>query len=87
MNIKQYGENEVRLLIVAGQRVAQISNPRRGTYRIPTDLLAMGAGKDAWMRDVLVKCGDCREEHKASDLNSGLYCMDCVEAGLAEDEA
>ena len=48
------------------------------TVELPTHILAVGAGKDAWMRGVIVKCTGCRCEDRVENLNQGLYCEECA---------
>lgn len=63
-------------------RAAVISDGRI----IPVDLLPLVAGKDVWMRNILVPCVDCGELVKACDTEVQL-CETCYEAAMEEVEA
>ncbi len=66
--------------------VAFVSNSGRFVDPIPTALLSLVAGKDAWMRNILLTCTDCGEAHKASEME-GDYCRDCYEQAAEENVA
>lgn len=57
-----------------------------GDYQmVPVGIAALAAGKDAWMRDVLIKCGDCQTKVRLGDTETDLcLCRACVDK--AEDE-
>lgn len=49
---------------------------------VPLALCGLGAGRDAWMRDIQCRCLDCREVFPVSDLNEGFYCEPCATRDL-----
>jgi hypothetical protein len=57
-----------------GPRAAHIDN----SYFVPVDLLSLTVGKDAWMKDIAVRCVDCRTIVFARDLDCDM-CPDCYE--------
>ena len=68
-----------------GQRAARIIEFGK-EYHVPVELLSVAAGKDAWMRDILVKCKVCRTEVKAGDMDCEM-CQDCYEKAGEENAA
>ena len=80
-----FGTTTVRILRTrTGERFAEIQPKGRPAYHVPTDLLSLAAGKDAWMRDIRVPCACCGESsYRAGDLESGL-CPVCLQE--AEEE-
>ncbi len=71
----------------SGQRAAKIETltGRRVKY-VPIELLSICAGPDAWMRNILVKCCDCREIFLAHELVGSGICESCADASIAADE-
>lgn len=67
-----------------GPRAAKITCPVNGIYFVPIEILSMCVGKDAWMKDILVRCGDCRTVVKAADLDCDM-CPDCYEKAGQEN--
>lgn len=66
------------------QRFARITRRARGVrglfrYTVAVELLSLSAGKDVWMRDVLVRCADCRVPTKAGEMENGQHCAACYE--------
>ena len=47
------------------------------TFVIPAEIAALGAGKDAWMKEIAVTCRDCKAKFKLNESDSHLYCEDC----------
>ena len=68
-----------------GQRAAKIVSATR-TFYVPVELLSVAAGKDAWMRDILVACKECRTLVKAGDMDCEM-CQDCYEKAGEENAA
>ncbi len=68
-----------------GERAARIESSGN-TYHVPVELLSVAAGKDAWMRDILVKCKECRTEVKAGEIDCEM-CQDCYEKAGEENAA
>lgn len=62
-----------------GARVAEID----GVQRVPVELLPLCAGRDVWMREIRVKCLECRAETRAGDMENE-FCPACFEKALAE---
>jgi Zn finger protein HypA/HybF involved in hydrogenase expression len=50
---------------------------------VPADIAALGAGKDAWMRDIPCKCRDCKQPFPLSQLQgNGQWCEECATADI-----
>lgn len=64
-----------------GARVAVIDGDRAGA--VPVELLSLCAGRSLWMREISVKCLDCRKETRAGDLENE-YCPACFDKALSE---
>lgn len=81
-NIQTFGTTTVRIMkkLIGGNRFAEIKPKNRPAYHVPIELLALAAGKDAWMRKIQVRCAGCRTRLAAEELNGGGYCPTCVEA-------
>ena len=80
------GTRTVRILRAKdGTRFAEVMRQLGLTYHVPAELLPLAAGKDAWMRDIRLRCSGCGQPHKAADLGSGLYCPACVEDAEREN--
>ena len=81
-NIQTFGTTTVRITksLIGGARFAEIQPKGRPAYHVPIELLALAAGKDAWMRRIQVRCTECRKLHAADELNGGGYCPTCVDA-------
>jgi len=58
------------------------------SHAIPVELASLAAGKDAWMRQILVRCSDCKEKHTIEALYQDCpgCCPACSEKALAEME-
>ena len=80
--VQTFGTTTVRIMksLIGGARFAEIQPKGRPSYHVPIELLALAAGKDAWMRNIQVRCTECRKLHAADELNGGGYCPTCVEA-------
>lgn len=50
-----------------------------GRGYIPMDMAALGAGPDAWLRDVECKCEYCRKTTKISSTDIAGVCEECYE--------
>lgn len=64
-----------------GERFIQIRE--EGTI-IPMGIARHAAGKDGWMRDIVVKCGDCLKDVRLGDTECDVLCPDCLHK--AEEE-
>lgn len=54
---------------------------------VPVGLAAMGAGKDAWMQDVLIKCFECRTKVRLGETETDLcLCAACFNEAAEENE-
>lgn len=83
--IQTFGTTTVRVVRTRqGERFAEIQPKTGKPYHVPAELLP-AAGKDAWMRDIRLRCSGCGQPHKAADLGSGLYCPACVEEAEREN--
>lgn len=59
----------------------------RSGFVMPLDMVPLLADKkDQWIKDVLVRCGDCREIVKAGTLDCDM-CPDCYEKAGEENAA
>jgi hypothetical protein len=63
-----------------GQRYARV-NQIGGFVRVPLELLSLAAGKDAWMREIVFACPECKQRHPAHAME-GEYCQDCYAKDL-----
>jgi len=80
------GTHTVRILRSKdGTRFAEVMRRSGLTYRVPAELLPLAAGKDAWMRDIRLRCSGCGLSHRAGDLECGLYCPACIEEAEREN--
>lgn len=64
-----------------GARVAVINGDRRAA--VPVEILPLCAGRSAWMREIRVKCLDCRKETRAAEMENE-FCPVCFEKALSE---
>ncbi len=69
-----------------GTRYAKIAGPGGDVRRVPVELCGMGAGPDAWLREIRIKCIECRAVTRAGDLENE-YCPECIAKAEAENEA
>jgi hypothetical protein len=84
--IQTFGTTIVRILRTPrGERFAVIHPKTGNPYQVPAEMLPLAAGKDAWMRDIRLRCTGCGQPHKAGDLGSGLYCHACIEEAEQEN--
>jgi hypothetical protein len=80
------GHNVTIIKNKAGMRAARIDF---GVF-VPVEMLSLTAGKDVWMRQILLKCSECRTVHPAGALNGGgqdVCCDACLAKFEAENEA
>lgn len=84
--IQTFGTTNVRVVRTPqGERLAEIQPKKGKPYHVPAELLPLAAGKDAWMRDIRLRCTGCGQPHKAAELGSGLYCPACVDEADREN--
>ena len=69
-----------------GNRAVKVQPVGGKAYYVPLEIAGLAAGKDAWLRDVLCRCTECRSYKTTAELNEGGYCESCVEKSFAEDE-
>ncbi len=82
------GTHTVRIFRAkGGTRFAEVMRRSGLTYHVPAELLPLAAGKDAWMRDIRLRCSGCGQSHRAGDLECGLYCPTCDEEAEQENAA
>jgi hypothetical protein len=62
-----------------GDKGLHITFPGKAPYIIPAGIAGCAAGKDAWMRNVLVKCSECGVRTPCGRLEGNLMCPDCYE--------
>ena len=55
------------------------SKTGRKLHLVPVSVCGLAAGKDAWMRDIKVRCNECREVTTCGKLQDGEYCETCVQ--------
>lgn len=67
-----------------GQRYGEIKPDGGRAYHVPVEMLGLAAGKDAWMRDILVKCTHCRTPAKAGEMECDM-CQACYEVAGEEN--
>ncbi len=66
-----------------GLRTILVEDQHGGSYRIPLDIAALAAGKDAWLRTVKARCQECRCETEVGNTEVPGICDECL---YAEDE-
>jgi hypothetical protein len=50
---------------------------------VPADIAGLGAGKDAWLRNIECQCVDCNQLFPLSQMQgNGRWCEECGAAGL-----
>ena len=84
-----FGTTEVRIKkTTTGERFAEIVPFGRyiARFHVPVGMCALAAGKDAWMRDILVRCKECRTKTRACDLEGDELCPKCYAKAEAEIE-
>lgn len=64
-----------------GQRVAEIDG---GRQFVPVELLPLTAGRDAWCREIAVRCLDCRKPTPAGEMECEL-CPTCYDKAGEEN--
>lgn len=50
---------------------------------VPLEIASLAAGKDAWMRDILAPCSDCKTHIKLGEMECNL-CPDCYDKALQD---
>jgi hypothetical protein len=50
-----------------------------GSMAVPLEVCSLAAGRDAWMRQIPVKCRECGAEFKLADSDSSDHCQDCMD--------
>lgn len=61
-------------------------NIRIGSFKvIPIELASLAAGKDAWMRQILVPCKECKKDFTIQELfeECPFHCIECSEKHYA----
>lgn len=88
--IQTFGLTRVRhrTILATRERFLEITKPHRAPVFIPAALASLAAGKDSWMRDIVLKCDYCDRVCKAGDMEgNGLTCPPCMMESEAEIEA
>jgi len=67
-----------------GQRAAKITTTFNTRF-VPVELLGLATGRDAWMRDIMVRCS-CGAVSKAGEME-GEYCAACYDKAGEENAA
>lgn len=87
------GKEHVVALLTAkdGTKLTRVSTHsptgRIGGFLLPTDIAALSAGKDAWMRKVLFTCKQCNKvQPLGGHWSGGGYCEACAEASVQDSE-
>lgn len=62
-----------------GQKFARLAN-----YAVSLDICGLSAGRDAWMRDILFRCTECKTRTTAGTLECGL-CETCYDKAGEEN--
>lgn len=55
------------------------------TGLIPLDIARLAAGRDAWLRQVIVKCSYCENRIPVGETESGTCCRACADECEAEN--
>ena len=61
-----------------------LNSPVPHNVAIPLDIAKLGAGKDAWMRQIPVEC-ECGTTFKLCDSDSSECCQTCFDAAGEEN--
>jgi hypothetical protein len=69
----------------AGTRYALIlPDSGSNSHVVPVELLSLTAGRDAWMKNILVRCSVCRVPTKAGEMECNM-CEGCYEEAGEEN--
>lgn len=60
-------------------RCLRVTSPTGRVYGVPVGIAMLAAGKDAWMRDVKIKCRDCGNVVRIADLETEAMCAACYD--------
>ena len=63
-----------------GLRTILVEDRHGFSYRIPLDIAALAAGKDAWLRTVKARCQECRCETEVGNTEVPGVCDECLYA-------
>ena len=81
--VQTFGEFTVTIRRNAsGMRAARIDCKGHSDRYIPLELLALAAGKDAWMKKIQFKCKSCLALIAADSTDGGEYCQECFDNDL-----
>lgn len=82
--VQTFGDRKVLIVKNAhGERAAKIVENGQAYY-VPVEILNIVTGKDAWMKDILVRCADCKVRVKARDMECEM-CSSCYEKAGEEN--
>lgn len=63
-----------------------VFDARRGK-RIPACIARFSAGRDAYLRESIVKCDDCGQSYALKDSDSADFCQECFDQAGEENTA
>lgn len=82
--IQTFGKRQVLIVKKAdGARAAKILDRGRISY-VPVEILNIVVGKDKWMRNILVRCAECKVRVKAGEMECEM-CVSCYEKAGEEN--
>lgn len=61
-----------------------VRDPKRNTL-IPREVASIGAGPDAYLRDLSVLCDECGRQYKLRDSDSPALCQTCYDIAGEEN--
>lgn len=67
-----------------GLRAAKLNRHGKLYAYVPLEIVSHAAGKDTWMRDIKIRCLDCRKVGRIGDTECEL-CQDCYDKSTAEN--
>ncbi len=65
--------------------VYYLYDPKRRTY-LPVGIAMHGAGPDAYLRKIIVRCQYCGTQYRCGDSDKECMCQQCVEESYEENE-
>jgi len=86
--IQHFPKGDIRVVVRDGMKGIRVfplgyERPLR-SYVVPVEIASLAAGKDAWMRQVLVKCS-CGTRCHVGEMECGI-CPACYEQAGIENE-
>jgi hypothetical protein len=71
---------------VTGERYLLVNENTSRACAVPLDIARLAAGKDAWLRQVVVKCSYCDNLQPVGETESGTCCQKCFDDAGRENE-